>query len=77
VLDHRRDAELVEAAGDDRHADQTRPMPGHEADVLGRDQLGRHHEVPLVLAVFVVDDDDELARLEVSDRLRHGGQAHC
>ena len=30
--------------------------------VVGRDELGRHHEVALVLAVLVVDDDDHLAR---------------
>src|SRR5216683_3295626 len=48
----------------------------HEADVLGRDKLCGDDEIALVLAVFVVYDDDELARLESSDRLRYGGQAH-
>ena len=57
---------------------QTRPgsVPGHEADVLGRDQLRRDDEVAFVLAVLVVDDDHELAGFEIRDRLGNGGQAH-
>ena len=34
----------------------------HEVDRLGRDLLGRHDEVALVLPVGVVDDDDDPAR---------------
>ena len=33
-------------------------MHGHEVDGLGRDLLGGHGEVALVLAVLVVDDHD-------------------
>src|SRR5450759_909473 len=76
ALDHGCNAELVESPRDDRHADEARTGAGHDADVLWSDQLRSHDEVALVFAVFVVDDDDELARLEISDRLRHSGQPH-
>src|SRR5207248_5792557 len=66
----------AEPAGNDRHAHQAGPVPGHEADVLGRYQLGRDDQVALVLAILVVDHDHELAGLEVGDRLRNGGQGH-
>ena len=32
------------------------------------------HEIALVFAVLVVDDDDELSRLQILDRLRDGGE---
>ena len=46
---------------------QMRPRPyfGHEVDLLGRRELGRHREVALVLAVLVVTDDDHLALAQV------------
>ncbi len=50
---------------------------GHEADVFSGDQLRRDDQVAFVLTVFVIDDDDELAGLEVGDRLGNGGKAHC
>ena len=39
-----------------------RPLRGHEVDRLGRDVLGGHDEVALVLAVLVVADDDHAPR---------------
>ena len=44
-------------------------MRGHEVDRLGRRELRRDREIALVLAVGVVDDDDELALADVLDRL--------
>src|ERR1700686_3514950 len=75
-LHHRGDAELVEAPSNHRHANEAGTVTRHEADVLGSHQLRGNDEVALVLAVFVVDDDDELARIEISDRLRDRSQAH-
>ena len=42
-------------------ADQARGVGQEEGDLLGRGGLGRHDQVALVLAVLVVDDDDDLA----------------
>ena len=38
------------------------PVRGHEIDRLGRRELRRDRQIALVLAVLVVDDDDEPAR---------------
>jgi len=51
-------------------------VAGHEADVVGRYFLRGDDQVAFVLAVLVVDHDDELALLEVFDRLGDGGEAH-
>ena len=48
---------------------QPRAWRGHEVDGVGRHELGGHHEVALVLAVLVVDDDDHLAGGDVLERL--------
>ena len=48
----------------------------HEADVLGRDKFRSDNQVTLVLAVLVVDDNYELAGLEVGDRLGNSGKGH-
>ena len=52
---------------------------GEEVHQLRRDELGRHHEVALVLAVLVVDEHDDLAGAQVVEDLgnraeRHGGE---
>src|SRR5690606_9750747 len=44
----------------------------HEVDEVGRDDLGRRDEVALVLAVLVVDDDDELAVADVVEGVLDG-----
>ena len=59
---HQVEPELVAALGRQRQADQPAAVLGHEVDRLGRDELGRHREVALVLAVLVVADDDHPAR---------------
>ena len=40
-----------------------------EGDLLGGDGVGRHDQVALVLAVLVVDDDDDLAPTDRLDRI--------
>ena len=44
----------------------------HEVDVLRRNLLGGHDEIALVLAILVVDNDDELALAEILDGLVDG-----
>ena len=51
-----------------READQAARVGRHEVDVLGRDELGGEHEVALVLAIFVVDEDHHLAGADVFQR---------
>ena len=59
----------VAALGGQGQADQAAAVLGHEVDGLGRRELGRHHEVALVLAVLVVADDDHAAAADLLDRL--------
>ena len=61
-VDHLRQVELGEPLLGHRHADQAAAVLRHEVDRLGRDLLGRDRQVPFVLAILVVDDDDHLAR---------------
>jgi hypothetical protein len=42
----------------------------------GRDVVGGEDEVALVLAVFLVDEDDHLAGGEVGDELGNRGNRH-
>ena len=54
----------AEAVGDrprHRHAQPAAGLADHEVDRLGRDVLGGDDEVALVLAVFVVHEDDHAA----------------
>ena len=58
--------------------DQAAGMPGHEVYDLGSDLLGGTDEIALILAVFVVNDDDHAAVADLGDgfvnsRNRHEG----
>ena len=64
---HLRDPELVEAPGRHRQAHDPAAVGDHEVHRLGGRLLGGDDEVAFVLAVGVVDDDDDLA---VADRPR-------
>jgi hypothetical protein len=54
-------------------ADQAAAVLGHEVDGLGRDAFGGDAQVALVLAIFVVDQDDHLASAHLLERARHPG----
>ena len=69
---HELEAELVAALRREREADPAARVGGHEVDVVGRDELGGHDEVALVLAVLVVDDDDHPAGGDLLERLLDG-----
>ena len=53
-----------------READQAARVGRHEVDVLGRDELGGEHEIALVLAILVVDEDHHLAGADLLQRTR-------
>ncbi len=59
--DHQRELELVEPRALERQADHATRVADHERHLLGRHLLRRDDEVAFVLAVLVVDHDDELA----------------
>ena len=56
----------------DRHADQAAAVLGEEVDFLGRDELRGEDEVALVLAVLVVDQDDDVAGADRRDDFGDG-----
>ena len=85
LVGHLAQAELVAALWREAQADQPAAVGRHEVDRVGRHELRRDRQVALVLAVLVVDDDDEPARPDLLDRLldrgeraglRLGGGAH-
>ena len=51
----------------DRHADQAAAVARHEIDRLRRDEVGGEHEIALVLAIFLVDEDDHPPGLDFGD----------
>ena len=59
--DHQRQLQLVEPRTLERQADDAARVADHERHLLRRHLLGRDDEVAFVLAILVVDDDDELA----------------
>ena len=61
VGDHRRQVQPVGAVGGHRHADDAAGVADHEGHLFRRRLRRGHDQVALVLAVGVVDDDDELA----------------
>ena len=74
LLDHRGEVELVAALLREGDADESAPFAGHEVDGFGRDVLGREAEVSLVLAILIVDDDDEAALPEMLGGRRDGDE---
>ena len=71
VLNHHGNAQLLQPFADDGHADQAPGLPGHEIDGLRRNLLRGHGQVALVLPAFIINDDDDLAGLDVFDRFRN------
>src|SRR6266478_8087830 len=67
VGDHHRDLQLVEALAEHGHADEPAPVLGHEVDRLRGRLLGGHEQVPLVLAVLVVDHDEHATGADLLD----------
>ena len=72
---HHRQPELGHALLGERQADEAPPLAGHEVDRLGGDQIGRHRQIALVLAILVVDQDDHAAGADRLDGALDGGVA--
>ena len=70
---HHRQPELRDALLGDRQADEPAPLPRHEVDRLGGDQIGGHRQVALVLAILVVDEDHHPAGADRLHRALDGG----
>src|SRR5690606_40778631 len=73
---HQGQAELAAALLRERQADQAAPVAGHEVDGLGRDEVRREDQVALVLAVFLVHEDDHPAGAELLDEFGYRGDRH-
>ena len=72
LVGHLAQPQLVAAFLGQAEADEPAGVRDHEVDRLGRRELGRDRQVALVLAVLVVDDDDEAALADLLDRLLDG-----
>ena len=70
---HRRQLQALAALARQRQADQAAAEARHEVDRLGRDVVGGEHQVALVLAVFLVDQDDHAAGGQLGDELGNRG----
>ena len=68
VADHHAQAELLNALGGHRQANQSAAELRHEVDRLGRGLFRRHAEVALVLAIFVIHQDDHAAAAGLFER---------
>ena len=77
LVGHLPQPELVAAFLSQAQADEPAGMGDHEVDRVGRRELGGNREVALVLAVLVVDDDDEAALADLLDRLLDGREGAC
>jgi hypothetical protein len=60
-----REMEFFDSLGSQGETDQPTGMFGHEVDGLGRHVLGGNDEIAFVLAIFVIDEDDEFPLLDV------------
>ena len=74
LLRHGEEAQVVGAFLGEGEADEAAAIAGHEVDGFGRDVLGGQGEVALVLAVFVVDDDDHAAGADIGERAGNVGE---
>ncbi len=77
VRDHHVEVEFAETFPGHRGADESASVGRHEVDSLGRDPCGSDSEVPFVLPVLVVHDDDEFAGAEVLYRLFDTDDRHA
>jgi hypothetical protein len=71
-----RELQLVSALSSEGEADPSARLLDHEVDELRRHQLGSTNQVTFILAVFVIRNDDELACLDVGDRLLDCSEFH-
>src|SRR6266478_4147735 len=73
LVHHHAQSELLHLLLGERQADQPARMLGHEVDGFRGDELGRKHEVALVLAVGVVDQDHHATAAKLLEGFLHAG----
>ena len=76
VTDHLLQAKLTTAIVGQGQANQAARVADHEVDGFRRDMLGRHDQVAFVLAIFLINQDDHAASLQLRDDFFNGGEAH-
>src|SRR5215212_5216580 len=72
-----RQVKLVATILGEWQTDQAASVPGHEINDLGRDLLGSADQIALILAIFVVDDDDHPAVAYVGNGFLNGRNSHA
>ncbi len=72
LLGHGREFQLADTVGRQREADQAAAVFGHEVDRFGSDLFGGDHQIALILAVFVVHENDHAPFPQVFQYLRNG-----
>ena len=75
-LHHRRQMQARRFLGRQRRAEDAAGVADHEGDLLRLRLLGGHDQVALVLAILVVDDDDQLAGGEGGDGIFDAVEGH-
>src|SRR4029079_10131333 len=75
-LRHRGESQRIDSRAGHRQADQSARLFDHEVDHCRRHQLRRADEIPFVLAILVVRDDDELAVADGVDCLFYRSETH-
>ncbi len=73
-LDHHRQLQAFANVGEDRNANLPAAVGDHEVDRGGRRLLGGADEIPFILAIFGIDDDDDLAAGNRLDGRFDGGK---
>jgi len=72
----RRQPQRVDPVAREREADHPAAALVHKIDHRRRDKLRGANQIPFVLAILVVRDDDELAVADGADRLFYRSESH-
>ena len=60
-----RESEFLAAMHSDRGAENATSIFEHKIDILGSDFLGGDDQIAFILAIFIIDYDDELTITEI------------
>ena len=71
-LGHQRQAEFVHQCVFHRQAHQAARVFDHKVDGFGGNELGGHHQIAFVFAVFGIGDDDHAAGFDVGQDFGYG-----
>src|SRR5215471_8238302 len=59
-----------------RQTDQAAAFPSHEINFVSRDHFRRAHQITLVLAVLIVDDNNHSPIANISGGIWNGSERH-